>query len=199
MLIVTPRLLLRDFEPGDAPALHEYLRDPDVVRYEPYEPFTRAMAEFEARARALSPEHRAVALRPEHCPQLSPGAYPGPAPCSGRLIGNLYAPRRACGEYELGFAFNRAYWGRGYAGEAARALMECLFSRDAQRVFARCDARNLRSQRLLARLGMRPGARTSRIRVAGEDRAILTYSITRREWARRAGVLSTNADEARAG
>ena len=54
-VIVTPRLLLRNFEPGDAEALYEYLSDPEVVRYEPYEPFSRAMAEFEAHARALKP------------------------------------------------------------------------------------------------------------------------------------------------
>lgn len=184
MLIVTPRLILRDFEPGDAPALHEYLRDPDVVRYEPYEPFTRAMAEFEARARALNPEHRAVALRQDYHPQLQPGIYALPAPYPGVLIGNLYASCRAAGEYELGFAFNRAYWGRGYAREAAQALMDFLFSRDAQRIYARCDVENLRSQRLLARLGMRPDPRPRPEMLRGARRMILTCSISHAEWAR---------------
>lgn len=186
MLTVTPRLLLRDFEPGDAEALYEYLSDPDVVRYEPYEPFSRALAEFEARARALNPEHRAVALRPESAAQLAPGEYALPAPTPGRLIGNLYAPCRAPGEYELGFAFNRAYWGHGYAHEAAQALVASLFKRDAQRIFARCDADNLRSQRALAKLGMRASSHTRRMELRGAQRTILVYSLSRAEWLDRA-------------
>lgn len=181
-VIVTPRLLLRKFEPGDAEALYEYLSDPEVVRYEPYEPFSRAMAEFEAHARALNPDHRAVALRPDDIAQLAPGEYELNAPTPGRLIGNLYAPLRFSGVYELGFAFNRAYWGRGFAYEATHALMASLFGRNAQRIFARCDAENLRSQQLLTRLGMHMESRAQAVMLRGRRRTILTYSISRDEW-----------------
>lgn len=181
-VIVTPRLLLRKFEPGDAEALYEHLSDPEVVRYEPYEPFSRAMAEFEAHARALNPDHRAVALRPDDIAQLAPGEYELTVPTPGRLIGNLYAPLRFSGVYELGFAFNRAYWGRGFAYEATHALMASLFGRNAQRIFARCDAENLRSQQLLTRLGMHMESRAQAVMLRGRRRTILTYSISRDEW-----------------
>ena len=35
-LIVTPRLLIRDFMPQDDEELYEYLSDPEVTRFEPY-------------------------------------------------------------------------------------------------------------------------------------------------------------------
>ena len=36
MQIITKRLLLRPFTGRDWPALHRYLSDPQVVRFEPY-------------------------------------------------------------------------------------------------------------------------------------------------------------------
>ena len=38
--IRTKRLTLRPFQKGDAQDLYEYLSDPEVVRFEPYRPYT---------------------------------------------------------------------------------------------------------------------------------------------------------------
>lgn len=38
--IETERLIIRKFRPDDFTELYEYLSDSNVVRYEPYEPYT---------------------------------------------------------------------------------------------------------------------------------------------------------------
>ena len=59
-------------------------------------------------------------------------------------------------EAELGFTFASAHQGQGYATEAVRAVVQYAFQQLAvHRVFSRTDARNLRAQRLLERVGFR--------------------------------------------
>lgn len=55
---------------------------------------------------------------------------------------------------EVGFLFNRANWGRGYAAEAMAAIISHAFGPlDLRRLWARFHAGNERSQVLLERLG----------------------------------------------
>lgn len=137
-MIETDRLTIRRFQPGDWHALHAYLSDPEVVRFEPYSPFTEAASRYEAIARAGNSAFWAVCLKD-----------------GGQLIGNLYLDRRDDMAYELGYVFSREAWGHGYASEAARALVTKAFSEGAHRVFAQCNPENLASWKLLERLGMR--------------------------------------------
>ena len=56
----------------------------------------------------------------------------------------------------LGWILNRAYQGRGYAYEAARALMDyAVNTLGYRRIVAHCDVRNLPSRRLMEKLGMK--------------------------------------------
>ena len=56
---------------------------------------------------------------------------------------------------ELGWILRPEYQGRGYAFEAARALMDWARAQlGVRRFFAHCDAENLASQRVMRRLGM---------------------------------------------
>ena len=56
---------------------------------------------------------------------------------------------------ELGFRFARQQWGKGYATEAARAIVRYAFeSTEIQRVIAVVDPHNLASVRVLEKLGM---------------------------------------------
>lgn len=136
--IYTERLVIRPFDKGDGPGLYRYLSDPQVVFYEPYEAFTPEEAAAEAERRAENPAFYAVALN------------------DGRLIGNLYLGLEEYNACELGYVFNRDYWGRGYAFEAASAILGYAFNvQKAHRVFAMCNPDNENSWRLLERLGMR--------------------------------------------
>lgn len=62
----------------------------------------------------------------------------------------------ARGELELGYRLRPASWGRGYATEAARAVLTYAFEElGAPRVVADADAANAASLRVLEKIGMR--------------------------------------------
>lgn len=74
---------------------------------------------------------------------------------SGVLIGDCglqFLPGRP--ELELGFHFARAYWGHGYASEAATACLGWALTRRTERILAIVDPQHHSSQRVLAKLGM---------------------------------------------
>ena len=142
--IETERLILRDFAPSDGGALYAYLSDPETVWFEPYPPFTREEAYREAARRAGDRAFVAVCLK------------------SGDLIGNLYLSPAENGRRELGYVFSRAHRRRGYAAEAARALIAAAFASDADTVIAECAAQNEASWRLLERLGFTLESETPR-------------------------------------
>ncbi len=167
--IETRRLTLRRFQPGDWPALHRALSDPEVVRFEPYGPFTEAASRYEALARADNKAFWAVCRK------------------DGSLIGNVYLDARAHGGRELGCVLARDAWGRGYATEAARAVVDRAFAEGARRVYAQCSPENRASCRLLERLGMRREAHFRLDAPASRPGApawqdTYVYAILRDEW-----------------
>lgn len=101
MRIETPRLLIRDPEPGDAAALHTVYSDPEVMRYlEP--PFTweQTLAFVERKA------VYALALRE-----------------NGRVIGHVIWHKCDENSFELGWVLGKAHWGMGFASEVTRAML----------------------------------------------------------------------------
>jgi len=135
----TTRLIIRPFTPADADDLYAYLSREQVVRYEPYPPFTREQAEAEAIRRAGDPNFLAVVPKENDC-----------------VIGNLYFAPGDFDTWELGYVFHDEYWGCGYATEACRALLrEAFTQRNVRRVIAMCNPENTASWRLMERLGMR--------------------------------------------
>jgi RimJ/RimL family protein N-acetyltransferase len=56
---------------------------------------------------------------------------------------------------DLGYGIARAYWGQGYATEAAQAVVDWSFSQpEIYRVWTVCDVDNLASVRVLEKVGM---------------------------------------------
>jgi ribosomal-protein-alanine N-acetyltransferase len=74
-----------------------------------------------------------------------------------RLVGVVSLDRRGDGTVaELGYWVAVEYWNRGYATEAAQAILDCGF--DAlrlRRVTARCFVRNPASARVMTKAGLR--------------------------------------------
>lgn len=60
---------------------------------------------------------------------------------------------------ELLYALRPAYRGRGYASEAARALLKLGFARGLRSIWAGADPPNRASFRVMRRLGFRPAGR----------------------------------------
>ena len=132
----TARLFIRRFVPDDWQDLYEYLSQESVCKYQPYDIFTEEDAKNEADNRTRD-YYWAVCLKDNN-----------------KLIGDIYLHTFKYGVWELDFAFNENFQKRGYATEAAAALIDDVFSnKGAHRIEARCNPHNIDSWRLLERLG----------------------------------------------
>lgn len=119
--IRTERLLLRPLDEADAADVFEWAGDPVVNRWMPYALYDDA-----------EQVRRWIAgLREEDC------EFAFELNATGKVIGSGsigYNPE--CAAYELGYNLNRAYWGRGYATEAARAMIRWAHGTLGARDFA---------------------------------------------------------------
>ncbi|MBD5475162.1 MAG: GNAT family N-acetyltransferase [Lachnospiraceae bacterium] len=132
----TERLVLRRYKKEDLQDLFEYLSDKEVVEYEPYRPLTLNETKENLEWRIGTEEMIAVELKKSH-----------------KMIGNVYMGKREFDALEIGYVFNRNYWGNGYAVESCKALIRHAFSNGIHRIYAECDPRNKNSWKLLKALG----------------------------------------------
>jgi ribosomal-protein-alanine N-acetyltransferase len=100
----------------------------------------------------------------------------------GRLVGGTGFYRRASGAAELGFWLGRPWWGRGYATEAARAVVRHGFKAHRLPGFSSAHfADNPASGRVLAKLGFQPAGRGWIACAArGHDVQALTFWLDRK-------------------
>lgn len=149
MMVETERLRLREFAMDDVDVLHALESIPEVVRYQSYDPKSRAQAEDYVRKTVESQKETprrhfewAVELRSPH---------PNPSPPEGRgvFVGRVGAWVEG-GEATVWYAFMPAVQGKGFATEAMRAFIPHL---GAYKLTIECDPRNEASWRLAERLG----------------------------------------------
>ena len=148
MELMTERLRLREFVAEDWRAVLAYQQDPRYLRYYAWTERTpEAVQEFVGwflAQQQASPRDKyqfAVTLKD-----------------TGELIGNCGVRRTAPGapEADLGYELAPAQWGKGYATEAARAVLAFGFAAlGVHRIEAECVADNTGSARVLEKLGMR--------------------------------------------
>lgn len=171
-LLHTERLTLRPLSVADAPALVEARSDPEAMRYWDWPP-QRTVSEIEDIIREHAADIAAgtvlwwaVALSPD-----------GPAVGECDLSEFDSHHRRA----ELGFLFRRSVWGKGYAREAAEAVIAYAFGPlGLERLWARVHAGNEASCRLLTRLGFAyEGTLRAHVLRDGARRDCLIYGRTR--------------------
>ena len=88
------------------------------------------------------------------------------------------------GQAEVGWLLGRSYQGRGIATEAVKALLAFGFeSMGLHRIYARTGSRNVRSWRLMERVGMRREAHLRQShKVAGEWDDEFIYAVLADEW-----------------
>jgi RimJ/RimL family protein N-acetyltransferase len=173
----TERLVLRPFEERDHEALYAMHSDVEVVRYLYNEPRDRDQARELLARKIVGSEWReegdwlsaAVVLRE-----------------SGEVVGDV-GLHWASNEHrtaEIGFIFAPGQQGRGYATEAARAVLRLAFEGfGLHRVIGRAEARNVASTRVLEKLGMRREAHhVANEWVKGEWQSEVVYALLDREW-----------------
>ena len=85
---------------------------------------------------------------------------------------------------EIGFTFDPHHQGKGFATEAARAMVDWAFgTAGLHRVIGRTEARNTASSRVLEKLGMRLEAHLVENEwVKDEWQSEFVYAILEREW-----------------
>ncbi len=85
---------------------------------------------------------------------------------------------------KLGYWLGRAYWGRGYATEAARAVVGYGFAvLELERIGAPCLRWNAASARVLEKIGFtQEGSRRSYIAARGREDTVDTHGVLRWEW-----------------
>ncbi len=177
----TERLAIRELTEADRPALDGFVRDPEQLRLmlfsmaspEEADSFL-SMASESARADPRLEYHLAVEARSET------GAR-------GRaLVGCVSLMREDPGhpEAELGYFFLREHWGKGYAVEASRPLVDFAFAKlGLHRVWGMCHSENAASAKVMERLGMKREGMLREHRVLrGAYRSSLIYGLLEREW-----------------
>ena len=174
----TERLDLRPHLESDLAVFHEIRSDPEVARYLSDGPMTLEQAREKLAVRLAA---RELAAEDDWVSSViverSSGAVVGDVGLCWRSVEHRTG--------EVGFIVHPAYQGRGYATEAARALIDWGFRVfGLHRVIGTTEARNAASARVLERLGMRlEGHFVENEWVKGEWQSGLQYAILEREWA----------------
>jgi [ribosomal protein S5]-alanine N-acetyltransferase len=142
VIMETERLIIRKFKNDDWKDLYEYLSQESVVKYEPYDVYSEAASKQEAVNRSKNDAFWAVCLKENN-----------------KLIGNVYFEQQEPKDFltwEIGYVFNPLYYGKGYATEASKRILQYGFEQlGAHRIIARCNPENSASWKLLERLSLR--------------------------------------------
>ncbi len=139
--VETSRLRLRAIAASDWPAIFAYMSDPRVTAFLPEGVLDETASRSFAETRS-GEDGGAVAVIEK---------------ASGHMIGHMpFHPWLAPQTHEIGWAFHREHQGKGYATEAARALLAHAFDvLKAHRVIATCQPENSASWRVAEKLGLR--------------------------------------------
>ena len=176
----TERLMLRALTLEDADDVFAYARDPEVVRYLPWEShqsveearefITRTLEAHEAGAKA----DWGMALK-----------------ATGRVVGTcgFCTWAGSSGRAELGYCLARELWGRGLVTEASERVVrfgfeDCMLNR----IEAVCDVNNVGSARVMEKCGMTfEGVLRQRLLMHDSYRDMKMYAILREDWLRLQG------------
>jgi RimJ/RimL family protein N-acetyltransferase len=144
MIIATSeRLILRELEERDAANILLLNSDPEVLKYVhdlPFVDLDAARAWIKDIAKQLP---------------LGIGRYAIEAG-DGIWIGRCSLRRQADGEVLMGYRLLRAHWGRGYASEAVRLMLDLAFRKHGlPRVVSKVARENIASQRVIEKNGGR--------------------------------------------
>lgn len=162
--IATERLVMRRFRLDDTPAMHEIMTNPVAMRFWSTLPHEK-----------LEQTRDWVRSEVEAPPELSDDFV---VTLDGALIGKLGCWRLP----EIGFVFDPATWGHGYANEAMTAFIARRRALGSTELTADVDPRNLSSLSLLRKAGFEETGRAERTWKLGDewcDSVYLRLDLTR--------------------
>jgi len=173
-LLETERLRLRPMTETDLGFTYRLFSDPETNRYSSYDGLATpedAVRMYKGYLRPGFEDHFRVALELRE---------------TGEAVGTmgLYKYSERDRRAELGYDLLRSHWGRGIMSEAVGALLGYGFGElGLDRVEATVDPLNLRSVRLLERLGFTlEGRMRERYWYKGGPHDELVYGLLKRDW-----------------
>ncbi|HSK92482.1 MAG TPA: GNAT family N-acetyltransferase [Candidatus Angelobacter sp.] len=177
----TERLRLRPFTPDDLEHLVELDADPEVMRFiTGGAPTPRDELAGEVLPAFLAYQESGTGY----------GFWAAEERATGAFVGWFHLrPHPEHGtpdDPELGYRLRREAWGKGFATEGSRALIDRAFAElGARRVHAETMTVNGASRRVMEKAGLRH-VRTFHadwpVRIPGDEEGDVEYAITREEW-----------------
>jgi len=174
--LVTERLVLRALRQDDAETMFAYRSDPEIMRYQGWDP------------ESLADVHEFIAEQAGYA-AYAPGSWRQFAialRADGTMIGDcaVHVPADKPEQAEFGITLAPAFQRRGYASEALRALLRLAFETlGKHRAFASVDPRNAPSIALFARAGFRKEAHhVESLWLMGEWVDDVIFALLAREW-----------------
>jgi RimJ/RimL family protein N-acetyltransferase len=171
-VLTTRRIRLREIVPADAPDVFAFRRDPEEQRYN--DPPLAHPDEADALIERLAREYR------------EQGAVRWGLALDDDVVVGLFGfnswdttNRRA----SIGYDLKRSLWGRGLATEAMRSILGFGFEEmELNRIEAHTDAANVRSIRMLRRLGFwREGTFHDHFLEDGQFHDVALFALLRRD------------------
>jgi RimJ/RimL family protein N-acetyltransferase len=168
IFLETERLVLREFALDDVDNLVELDSDPEVMRFiNGGRPTPRDEIQSDVLPAFLGYYGRYAGY----------GFWAAVEKSTGLFVGWFhFRPARGAppDEVELGYRLRRSSWGKGYATEGSRALIDKGFSElGVQRVVAFTMVVHAASRRVMEKAGLR---------IEGEEKGDVEYALLRSEW-----------------
>ncbi|MEN3614650.1 GNAT family N-acetyltransferase [Plantactinospora sp. ZYX-F-223] len=180
--LTTPRLVLREFTRADVDDLVALDADPEVMYFiNGGRPTPREYVEQVVLPRWLRYYRESPGL----------GFWAVEERASGEFLGWFHlrpGEGHPADEPELGYRLRRSAWGRGYATEGSRALIDKAFTEQGvRRVLAETMVVNTASRRVMEKSGLR----LVRVfhadwpdRIPGDEHGDVEYALDRADWQR---------------
>jgi RimJ/RimL family protein N-acetyltransferase len=179
IVLMTPRLAIRQFSEDDVDNLFNLDSDPEVMRYLG-RPASREVLRDE-----IIPFHLGVYQRFDRL-----GTWAAESASNGEFLGwfHFRAEDGDIANIDLGYRLRRAAWNKGYATEGSAALINMGFTDlGVHRVFAHTMTANAASRRVMEKCGLTlvhivpyqgPDAHV----IDGAEQGEVEYALTKPEW-----------------
>ena len=174
------RLILRTFKKSDAKAMFQnWIGDPEVMRYLSDDALESLQATEVFVEQWLSWFHKLPAGSAWHLFSIE-------LKSTGEVIGTIdyHEDNQKTRAAETGYNIGKKWWGKGYATEALRTMIDyCFKETGLTRIWANHDSRNVSSGKVLAKAGMQHEATFRKAKsIKGEITDDIHYAILKEDW-----------------
>jgi ribosomal-protein-alanine N-acetyltransferase len=164
----TERLIVRQWEDGDACDLYEYCKEMETAKFLHFTPYENVEVA----------KDRIQTIKSKYQESGFVAPYAVVLKSENKVIGDISISsynKAAGGCVRIGYVFNSKYWGKGYATEVVRGVFKFIKQNQiAKRIEATHDVINVKSGNVMKRAGM---TFEGILRKAGENNLHSRYDV----------------------